>query len=228
MKVVFLNVWGESMLDELLPYLTEQARDTEIFCFQEANEGMKQRCQNILAGYEQLSHYKRGAGADDFPQATFIRKSIEIVSSGTLMSETADTGLAQYAKIKMDGRVMYICNMHGVSRPGEKLDTPGRLTQSRELIEFFDNMADPVIIGGDFNILPNTRSIEAFREHGYRDLIAEFEIDTTRNHLAWDRYPTKLFHSDYVFLKNNIQLKGFTVPKNVVSDHLPLIVEFEV
>jgi endonuclease/exonuclease/phosphatase family metal-dependent hydrolase len=67
-----------------------------------------------------------------------------------------------------------------------------------------------------------------FTRHGYRDLISEFSIDTTRNHLAWDRHPTKMYYSDYIFVNEMVQLERFEVPKNEVSDHLPMLLEIEV
>lgn len=75
--------------------------------------------------------------------------------------------------------------------------------------------------------MPNTQSIEMFTQRGYRDLIQEFSIDTTRNHLAWNRHPTKMYYSDYVFLNEGVTLKSFIVPKNEISDHLPMLLEFE-
>lgn len=228
MKVVFLNVWGDVMQDTLVGYLEEQARDTDIFCFQEATEAMRRRCADALSNYTETTHHKYVTAADDFWVSTFIRKDITVLSSEVLMPDDMDTGIAICSKVQASSDELYVCNIHGMSRPKEKRDDPGRIKQSQELINFFKDKSEPVIIGGDFNLFPDTQSITMFAEHGYRDLIKEFDIATTRNHFAWDRFPVKMNYSDYVFLKGGVVLKSFTVTDNEVSDHLPLLLEIEV
>ena len=223
MKIVFLNVWGSCMQKSLVDYLKQQASDTDIFCFQEATDNMKHACAAALSDYREISDYKYISEHENFPQSIFVRKNIAILSSGTLMDHDMDRGLAVYAKVIVEGSELYICNAHGKSRPVEKQDDAGRLAFSQGLINFFGDKDVPVVIGGDFNLLPETESIKMFERNGYRDLIKGFAIDTTRNHLVWDRYPVKMHYSDYAFLNNKVQLVDFNVPKNEVSDHLPLV-----
>lgn len=225
MKIVFLNVWGDDMQDTLVGYLEEQVRDTDIFCFQEATEAMRRRCVDILSNYAETTHHKYVTAADDFWQSTFIRKDITVLSSEILMSDSMNTGVAICSKVQVGNSSLYVCNVHGMSRPKDKRDDPGGIKQSQELINFFKDKSEPIIIGGDFNLFPDTQSIGVFSENGYRDLIQEFHIATTRNHLVWDRFPVRMDYSDYVFLKGDMTLKSFVVPVNEVSDHLPLLLE---
>jgi endonuclease/exonuclease/phosphatase family metal-dependent hydrolase len=227
MKIVFLNTWSGKRRKALVDYIKQQARDTDVFCFQEATDEMKQLTQDTLSHYRELSDFKYFSDEDNFPQSLFIRKGIEVLSFGTLMAGQADCGLAIYTEIKVENSSIYICNVHGKAQPGDKLDDDGRLKQSQDIIDFFKDKNVPIIIGGDFNILPDTKSIQMFKHHGYRNLIEEFNIDTTRNHLAWDRFPTKMYYSDYVFLNEAVTLKRFAVVKNEVSDHLPMLLEIE-
>jgi endonuclease/exonuclease/phosphatase family metal-dependent hydrolase len=130
-----------------------------------------------------------------------------------------------YIEAQQGDQSVFICNFHGMSRPVNKLDDPNRLLQSKALINFFKDKGR-VVIGGDFNIFPETESIAMFEEGGYRDLIKEFDIKTTRNQVAWDMYPdNKQYYSDYVFISPLIELRKFTVPENKISDHLPLEIE---
>ena len=69
-------------------------------------------------------------------------------------------------------------------RPGHKLDTPVRLRQSKLILDFLKDKVGSKIIGGDFNLLPETRSVEMFEKAGYRNLIKEFGIKNTRNKFA--------------------------------------------
>lgn len=140
------------------------------------------------------------------------------------MPESMDTGLAIVTEVQVGECRVWICNVHGRSQPKEKRDDAGRIRFSNELIQYFENKEGPVVIGGDFNLFPDTQSIQMFSERGYRDLVNEFAIETTRNHLAWDRFPVKMKYSDYIFLNDKVALTGFSVTENEVSDHLPLAI----
>lgn len=119
-----------------------------------------------------------------------------------------------------------IGNIHGIWQPDDKLDSPGRLMQSREIIDFFRSRSGPVIIVGDFNLFPDTESIEMFERAGYRNLIKEYNIPTTRNRLAWERYPgNPHYFADYVFVSPEVEIVSFEVINNEVSDHLPMVLE---
>jgi endonuclease/exonuclease/phosphatase family metal-dependent hydrolase len=84
------------------------------------------------------------------------------------------------------------------------------------------------IIGGDFNLNKNTESVKMFEKNGYRNLIEEFGIEVTRNHLIWDLYPENIqFWADYLFVSPEVKVKSFEVPKNEVSDHLPQVLVIE-
>jgi endonuclease/exonuclease/phosphatase family metal-dependent hydrolase len=66
-----------------------------------------------------------------------------------------------------------------------------------------------------------------FSQNGFRDLIKDYGIKSTRNEFAWV-HPVKLMYSDYVYVGGDIKVKSFDVPYMKISDHLPLIVELEI
>jgi len=91
----------------------------------------------------------------------------------------------------------------------------------------------PQIVIGDFNLLPDTESIKKFEVYGYQNLIEDFAIKSTRNRIAWEQFKNepgfvKQHYADYCFVSKDVKVKKFTVPNIEVSDHLPLILEFEV
>jgi exonuclease III len=225
MKIIFLNAWNGRVYSDMAAYIKAHVPTTDIFCFQEAYDDMKSLCSSILSDYVLHSDYKFVTEDDDFPQATYVRKDIPIASSGSILKEQANCGLGLYVEVKLQDRSIFICNFHGMSRPVNKLDDPSRLLQSKTLIKLFKDKKY-VVIGGDFNIFPETKSIKSFEKHGYRDLIKEFGVETTRNQLAWDMYPdNKQYYSDYVFISPSVNLAKFTVPDNKISDHLPMEVD---
>ncbi|MEI8344227.1 MAG: endonuclease/exonuclease/phosphatase family protein [Candidatus Moraniibacteriota bacterium] len=228
MKIVFLNTWNGKIQDKIAEFIKEQVNDTDIFCFQEVYAEMKIICKELLADYVEISAYKFVIKNDDFPQATYVRKNLNILSSEIIFDRDMDCGLGIYLQIKNADKNIHVCNFHGLSQPGHKLDNPNRLKQSRGLIDFFQGKKGAIVIGGDFNLFPETKSIQMFEENGYGNLIKDYKIATTRNKFAWEMYPeSKQYYSDYIFANGEVKVKNFLVPSIEVSDHLPLILDFE-
>jgi endonuclease/exonuclease/phosphatase family metal-dependent hydrolase len=226
MKIIFLNTWNGKMHDGLSRFLKEQARDTDIFCFQEVYDAMKVLARSTIGPFEEFAANKYLDDGSDFFQATYVRKSIPILDSGTILGEAKSGGLGLYVHIPWGSTTMYVVNFHGIAWPGDKLDNPGRIQSSRALIDFLSDKPGSKIIGGDFNILPETHSVRMFTERGYRDLVKEYHVETTRNRLAWELYPNnKQYFSDYVFVDPDTTVSTFSVPNMEISDHLPLMVE---
>jgi endonuclease/exonuclease/phosphatase family metal-dependent hydrolase len=128
----------------------------------------------------------------------------------------------------MNGINFWIGNVHGKARPGEKEDTPVRIKQSEKIINYFKDLAGPKIIGGDFNLNPDTKSVEMFEKAGYRNLIKDFGIKNTRNKLSWEQFNNVQNFADYCFTSPEVKVKSFKVPYMEISDHLPQILDFEV
>jgi endonuclease/exonuclease/phosphatase family metal-dependent hydrolase len=222
MKIIYLNAWNGRVRDEITEYIKAQIPTTDIFCFQEAYDDMKSLCTELLQGYAPYMVRKTLDEINDFSQVTYVRKGIPVTGSGSILMDEADCGLGLYVEVGLEEERVSICNFHGISRPVDKLDSSKRLLQSETLIRLFDSKGY-VVIGGDFNLFPETKSIGMFEEKGYVDLIKKFDIKNTRNHFVWDRYPdTKQYYSDYVFMSPSVMLQSFTVPENEISDHLPL------
>ena len=81
------------------------------------------------------------------------------------------------------------------------------------------------IICGDFNLFPDTPSIKIF-ESNFKSLVDRYNINTTRpssNELSGlDRNVV-----DYILVSKNLKVNRFKVLENEVSDHLPLVLDFE-
>jgi len=228
MKIIFLNAWRGKLEEKIKNYLVEQTVETDVFCLQEGDGPMKKIIQEIFSSY-QISLAERDITGDSHLCPTnCFKKGIEVVVSREMMEDNFNLGFGLYSQIKTEGGLTNFANIHGLPRPGHKLDTPERLRQSEEIIRFMDMVEGKKIIGGDFNILPEAESIKMFEKSGYIDLIKKFEIKNTRNKYAWDRYPeSKLYYSDYLFVSPEVKVKSFEVPETEVSDHLPLVLEIE-
>ena len=68
----------------------------------------------------------------------------------------------------MPGGSLLVGNYHGIARPGSKLDNDERLEQSRAIRRALDAHDGPVVLIGDFNLLPDTESVRLL-EAGLRN-----------------------------------------------------------
>lgn len=174
--------------------------------------------------------------------ALFVRKSHDVVEQGDFFIHNGFNSFdgknygsvgsnAQFVRVRTADGMITICNVHGTSEPGDKLDTPERLAQTRRLLEFLGHPERTVVVG-DFNLLPDTQSIRAFTEAGFRNLISDFRITTTRGSLMKTLYPHYgtgphgfQEFADYAFVSPDTEVRSFFVPDEPISDHLPLILE---
>ncbi len=234
--MIFLNAWG-GRLKPFDNFIKKYSPTTDIFCFQEVSPELFSRVSETLSDYRGFYEPGWDLKMDDiwYGQAIFLKKPLKKVTDGklSLFSSGKNEGFMQYLETIIGSKKLSIANVHGKSRPGHKLDTDVRIKQSGKIINFFRNKKGPKIIGGDFNLMPQTKSVKMFEEMGYRNLVKEFRIKSTRNRFTWEQFKgkkdfVKQYFADYVFVSKDVKVKNFEVPNVGISDHLPLILEFEV
>jgi endonuclease/exonuclease/phosphatase family metal-dependent hydrolase len=138
--------------------------------------------------------------------------------------------IAQKLKLQLSSNLQefVVVNIHGAAQPGHKLDTPDRIAQSKNTLDFISDDLPQTILAGDFNLLPDTQSIKLMEEHGFKDLVRDFNIKTTRSSLTkYYGTPKQQNYADYIFTGAEIIVKNFQSLPDEVSDHLPLMLEFE-
>jgi endonuclease/exonuclease/phosphatase family metal-dependent hydrolase len=236
MRIIFFNTWHGEVWDKFSKFIVDESCKTDIFCFTEVDPGLKVKLEKILTDHK--SFYEKTTELY-FPKretdghCSFVRKTINVETSGkkfTAPLSKRDVGCFQYINLNLNGKILSVANVHGKSLPGSKVDTQTRIDQSQIIIGFFKNVSGPKIIGGDFNLLPETKSVGMFEEAGYKNLIKEFNIKNTRNKLTWGQYPNdmKQHFADYVFISRDVMVNSFSVPNIEASDHEPLILDFEI
>lgn len=169
----------------------------------------------------------------------FIKKSIQVNSTDDILlygdkskkylkKDFSDLPVTlQSVNFTIKEKKFTVINIHGTAFPGSKLDTKLRLEHSAKIEEFLDSKKGGKILVGDFNLLPSTKSIKIL-EADMRNLIKEFKIQRTRSKLSpfYGQIDFQKF-ADYTFVSDKIKVKNFEVPKLEISDHLPMILEFE-
>lgn len=247
MKLISLNTWGGIVEEALHAFIKGQALSTDIFCLQEifdnadnprvAALGSGKIDVNLYTTLTALLPDHTGFYApsqdNDEGLALFIKPQIKLDETGSIFvhrylnalenNDGATLGRnIQYARFKKDGQDYTVINFHGLWNGEGKGDSPDRIEQSRKIQAFIKTEATgKVILVGDFNLDPNTKSM-AILEKNMRNLITENGVTSTRSHFY--KWPNKF--ADYAIVSNDLQVDSFEVLQNVVSDHLPLQVEF--
>ncbi len=131
----------------------------------------------------------------------------------------------QTVELDINGKSLQILNIHGIWTEDKKGDE-----RTIKECEFVVNKAKqkniPTIIAGDFNLLPETESIEVINKE-FVNLIDKYNIKSTRPDFD-DGLETGRNVVDYIFVTDDIKIKNFEVIETHITDHLPLMLEFEV
>jgi len=251
MKLISLNTWGgRAGVDKLLAFF-EKNKGTDIFCLQEVWDG-GEKFLGISAGGMPLAgvhctllsdiasilkehdvHFRPHV-EDCYGLATFIRRDINLLEEGEQfvymkrgwVSDDDKANHArniQYITIDTEDGPRTIVNFHGLWNGKGKGDCRERLEQSENIVTFLKTLDTPLVFVGDFNLLPETESIQKFEKFGLRNLISECGITSTRTSF----YKKEHRHADYALVSDDVQVIDFKVLGDEVSDHAPLFLNFE-
>lgn len=128
------------------------------------------------------------------------------------------------AILNVDGKNMQIINVHGIWNK-DKIGDKRTINQMEGIISHIRDDI-PSIVLGDFNLLPNTKSIELMNRKMI-NLIEKYNIKSTRPSFD-DGLDKGNIVCDYIFVNDKIKVNNFTVINSNVSDHLPLVLDFEI
>lgn len=225
MKIVYLNLnYGRNGIDKILNFLNENI-NADVFCFQEIKDEVKTAIESKLHNFNFRFISKEIKDFGDFNLAIFVNNKYQNISFESYHEDSSLTAPAIFLEVNDGNSKFSILNFHGTPQPGDKLDNEIRINASKGLIEFMITKHETRVIGGDFNLLPNTESVLMFENNGYKNLVKEFNVKTTRNENAWRTHTIKQLFADYIFVSKNTNIKNFEVVDNDISDHLPLILE---
>ena len=237
----------------LMEFVERNSRTVDIFCFQEVfdteqkslddrhGEGI---CADLFQKFSVALPDFEGSFAffddnkDRMSLAVFSRRStVKIKTIEDLViykpERPVEVGKAvlssrklQYITFEFNNKEFTVANFHGLWVHAPKTDTPERIAQAETIKNFLASRNNPKILCGDFNLLPNTRSL-AIMSEGMRELITEFGITSTRTPLYRHFHnPDELNFADYMLVSPDVDMKKFEVLSDVVSDHAPLYLEF--
>ena len=124
------------------------------------------------------------------------------------------------------GRSGVFAHFHGIRDPDGKQDTPERSVQAKAVVDAITMMrrpGEPVVLAGDFNLLPDSTTFSAFSAIGLVDLVTTGGFSDTRTSL----YAKSQRYADYLLVSEQVKVEAFDVPATPeVSDHRPLVLDF--
>lgn len=250
MKLLSLNIWGGQIFEPLMEFFQKHSKEVDIFCLQEVfstssdkkeSRGIRANIfQEITSVFKEFDGFfapvvedQDFEGSVDFSLsyglAIFIRKSVKYSPPGHFFvysgrdARYGHPRIMQYVRLRKDNKNITIANLHGLvlESPDLKMDGPERLEQSQKIREFLEQERDAKILCGDFNLRPDTESLSIL-EKDMANLIKTYNVATTRSPL----YTRSEKFADYTLVSPEIQVKDFRVLQDVVSDHLPMLLEF--
>jgi len=242
-KLITLNIWGGHVYAPLLEFISAH-QETDIFCLQEVyhkaphkiSEDEKHVHLNIFSELaDRLPDHNpffKPVVNSSYGIGIFIKNHLDVLSEGEisihLNPHYKGTGPThsrnlQWLECKAHDQIFSILNVHGLWNGMGKTDTPERIAQSRRIKTFMNSLNTPSILCGDFNVRPDTLSMDIL-EQGMNNLIKTHHVSSTRT-----RYYTKEEKfADYILASQEIRVNQFRVLKDEVSDHAPLFLDFSI
>jgi endonuclease/exonuclease/phosphatase family metal-dependent hydrolase len=119
-------------------------------------------------------------------------------------------------------RYVVVVNLHGLRDSSGKGDTPARAAQADRLAELVMTLRQPsdlVVVCGDLNLLPDSRTFARLADIGLVDLVGTADTRTSR-------YTRSVRHASYVLVSDARAVRRFAIPATPeVSDHRPLVLD---
>ena len=128
------------------------------------------------------------------------------------------------AILDVEGTKLQIINIHGCWNKDKK-DDDRTILQTEKILSHI-RYDIPSIVVGDFNLLPNTKSIEMLSKDMI-NLIEKYDIKSTRPKFD-DGLDKGNLVCDYIFVNNKVKVNDFKVINTNISDHLPLTLDFSI
>lgn len=238
MRLITLNAWGGKLEGPLLEFVKDNSKNADVFCFQEIFdriEGVPSKLKKyakltllddlngVLKGFD-FRTAKSGICENQSEILTvFVKNGIEIRKSGVApvcVRPEFELGI-QYLELAVGKKIYTVFNIHGYWDESGKGDTPERFEQSENIIKFMKGGKGGKILCGDFNMRPDNASTMLL-EKDLRNLVKEHKLGSTRTKL----YDGDERFADYIFVSKDVKVSRFEALDDVVSDHMPLLVEF--
>lgn len=125
-----------------------------------------------------------------------------------------------HCRVDTPAGFLHVLTTHGYHIKSHKHGDEHTLAACQQISEYIETLDGPVVLTGDFNLVPDSVSMQVF-EGRLRNLTSDYGLSTTRNFLTSKTEPC-----DYI-LTRDIQPDRFAVLEDIVSDHSALVLEYQ-
>lgn len=253
LKMLSLNLWnGGRLFDQALDFLLTQQAD--IMFLQEAYDGQAptgekrfRTVQLLQQAFPEYDYYFAPVYLDTRQDGQRIEDG-QLILSRFSLSETRSVffdvpygeydqdamtnfqhfpALLQSATILLEDKQVQLLNVHGPVDLDGLADTDRRLKMAEVIVSQI-TQADQVILAGDFNVQPATKTIRVIERY-LRNVFAG-ELKTTfsskrKDLTKFPGYETAVV--DMMFVSESIEVVSHTCPEVDISDHFPLVAELK-
>jgi endonuclease/exonuclease/phosphatase family metal-dependent hydrolase len=129
----------------------------------------------------------------------------------------------QHARIQIDRYTLNTFNTQGIWGTDGN-DSERRIAMANTIIDQVKDQEN-VILGGDLNVTPDTRSISILEDHLENPF--KSELESTFNIVRKNSPVFRTAVVDYLFISREIKIIQAVCPRVDISDHLPLIATIE-
>lgn len=241
MKLVQLNAWGGRLETPLLNFLVQQNPD--IICLQEifsiqGNSGFFMTIEKIQRELEvrnvfmspvyTINFMRRKAMYGNaiasklpFSKSCVVFTNLEHSDNFDFDKDDYNIRNLQLVRYNLGGKTLNVLNHHGHHLPKHKDGDSQTMRQMQIIEKQVDKLDGAVILAGDFNLTPDSESLESLNKK-LVNLSVKYNLQTTRTHLT-----SKKEVCDYIFVSKDVKINNFFASDQIVSDHQALILDFE-
>jgi len=244
MKLIQLNIWGGKLEYQIPDFLNQEKPD--IVCMQEVQDlrgpsgaifvtldELQTKCNfayrymspTYTSMYQRRQNHYGNAILSNLPledtEAFFTYG--EYNDNFDMTEDDFNVRNVLHVQAKVNNKLVHILNHHGFLVPGSKQGNDETVRQMQMISQKLQQLTGPIILAGDFNLAASSKSIELINKQ-LRNLAAEQPDLTT----TYTQFSNQTDVCDYIFVNDEVTVKDFRTSEALVSDHKPLILEFEV
>ncbi len=242
MKLIQLNIWGGKFINQMAAFFGDEKPD--IVCMQEVHEmpGLTNYLFGPLHEIKELSNFSESFMAPYFEFNYMNRKTsygnailsqqkarnTKTIFTRGQFTKNYDTDTApadqepyNFLHVELENG-LHVLTYHGLYVPGSKAGNDETLVHTQMIIDYIQTLPGPVILTGDLNLTPDSPTIQLL-DKSLRNLSAENNLTNTYN-----QFGMHAVVCDYIFVNDKVKVKSFAVSEALVSDHKPLILEFDI
>ncbi|MDQ3065262.1 MAG: endonuclease/exonuclease/phosphatase family protein [bacterium] len=243
LKLIQLNIWQGKLLKEVINFLEEQNAD--IVCLQEVFHSQPIGIFDIIDSLDKIQatlkyehvYFEPTFSFDvsgttvQFGNATlsklpFNHKKVVFTNNDfhhvtNWADHPPNTRNALLIQVQIDEKPLTIINHHGYHE-FDPLGSDASVAAMQKLVEELRVIDHPIIFAGDLNVVPASPVMRLF-DNWLEDLTATNEVKDTLTQFG----KVRDIPCDHVLITNDVKVNSFEVSEALVSDHKPLILEFE-